>query len=108
MGYDSNFNFDLKLPIPDQEHEEELLEFICKPKPKNLCENWLEIENIREQAESLPGAFTWDQDRRVSQEFTNSPIRQCHFYSRDREFLYRVGLSAMFGRHLFDFDETDI
>ena len=63
--FDSNFNFDLKLPIPDPENEEKLLEFVCKSHPDKLCENWITLEEIREQAESLPGAFTWDQDRRV-------------------------------------------
>jgi len=108
--FDSNFNFDLKLPMNDPEAEEKMLEYICKNNENNttITEAWLTIESLREQAEALPGSFTWDQNRRVDQAFTNSHLRECHYFSRDRELLYRLGLAAMFGRHLFDFDETDI
>ena len=105
--FEANFNFGMTNPKNDPEQEEMQLEFCCKNKDMTLCEAWLRSENIREKTNTRPGPFTWDQERRVDYRFMNSNLRNVHYYSRDRCLLYRVSLASLFGRHLFDFDETD-
>ena len=46
-----------------------------------------------------PGPFTWDQVRKFDCRLMNSNIRNIHHLS--------VSSAALFGRDLFDFNETD-
>ena len=105
--FEANFNFGMTNPKNDAEAEVRQLEFCVKSQEMTLCEAWLRSENIREKTNIRPGPFTWDQERRVDYRFMNSNLRNVHYYSRDRALLYRVSLAALFGRDLFDFDETD-